>query len=753
METYKLPDHPDSRLESDHLQSTRDHIDAEILQMEAETGAKADELDYVQIIDDPDLDDETSLNIFLMKLDRLRQLSYSRNQAYFARLDFIPDNGSPETWYLGRWGVLREDLSVEVVDWRSPVANLYYSGQLGRVDYEAPDGRVSGELKLKRMLSVHDRQLESIFDTDIVNRDQYLQGVLGNVSSDRLREIVTTIQGEQNTVIRHPFRQDLIVQGVAGSGKTTIALHRIAYLLYVHRDVLRPEKMMILAPTPLFLSYISKVLPDLGVERVIQTTFADWCFRHMKKDGLKLHISHRLEDRLSTDPNLFNQTIEVTRLKGSLEMMDRVERFLTGFSEEILPKEGLVLSGVSLFSYDDLIRIFLGELKHCPLSPRIDELKKYTKKKLDRLCSEMKDRVEKTVQDKLSRLLSLLPDGPERREKAAKLLDARDARIRAIDELALNYLSSFRNVFPDLRLASVYKQFLLQQPEDALKDLTLPDLETGIIHTEDLAILCHLSAGIYGFKNEGLQHIVIDECQDFSPYRLALLKRFYPAATFSAVGDLAQGIHEDEGTRAWDEWIGPVFRDQASLKQLLISYRNTVEIMNAAAKVSEHFPIPGIPTAQPVLRHGKPVLYDRWHLEKERNEKLKQIALKMQAEGYHSIALVEKTPEDASALYRSFKKVLPVRFLTEKDIEYSGGILILPATLIKGLEFDCVILCNVSDQTFPADPFLTRLLYVMMTRPLHRLFILAKDTYSPLLDPPKSCRTGEAELINSVEQA
>ena len=278
MESVTLPDHPSAKEEYLHLQQSCDTIDREIREVEALTGAKAgEEMDvHADIV--PDDQEEVYLQLFKAKLDRLRQLHMASGQAYFARLDFIPSGSTPETWYLGRWGVLDPAaLTPVVVDWRSPVANLYYSGQIGKMDYEAPDGRVEGELTLKRMLTVRQRELVSLFDSGIVSQEEYLQGVLGSVSTDRLREIVTTIQAEQNIVIRHPLAANLLVQGAAGSGKTTIALHRIAYLLYTFQKTLKPENMMILAPNPLFLSYISQVLPDLGVERVVQTTFEGWC--------------------------------------------------------------------------------------------------------------------------------------------------------------------------------------------------------------------------------------------------------------------------------------------------------------------------------------------------------------------------------------------------------------------------------------------------------------------------------------------
>lgn len=730
----ELPAHPESEAEYRHLQKTCDIIRDELALMEEELHTKDSENGDILIPEDPEVDDETLLNIFRIKVDRMRQLIFSAGQAYFARLDFIPDGGRKETHYLGRWGVMNSvDLTPAVVDWRSPVANLYYAGQLGRVHYEAPDGTVSGELNLKRMLTVSGRRLDGVFDTDIVSRDKYLQDVLGSVSGDRLKEIVTTIQAEQNLVIRHPLRQDLLVQGAAGSGKTTIALHRIAYLLYTWRDTLRSERLMILAPNPLFLSYISQVLPDLGVERVIQTTFQGWCDRQMSRERLKVRAVHRLEDKLTMEPEEQARIGDVLRQKGSLDMMHRVDTFLDVWQREILPEDGLVLSGVRLYTKEELETVFLTHLKHFPLADRIKELKKYIRKRLNDLCERMRAELREETERRLEQLMTRMPDGEKRRELAGRLLDARDQRLVAIERKATDYLSGFASLFPDFQLLHVYRAFLEHCDLEAVRDATLPDLENGLVRSEDLAILCHLYRGIHGIPAGGLQHIVIDECQDFSPYQLALLKRVYPAATLTAVGDLMQGIHAEEGIRSWQEWTEPVFHGAAAFRQLVVSYRNTVEIMQAAMKVATRYPIPDTVPARPVLRHGEPVRLVVTHGAREREEEILLQATCWQQEGYHTIALIEKTAKEADSLYRRLKKKLPVRLLTEKDTEYAGGLLVIPASLVKGMEFDCVLICNAGAEAFPDDEFLSRVLYVMMTRPLHRLTILAENELSPLL--------------------
>ncbi len=735
METYTLPDHPCSLAEARHLAQTRQIIQREIDKLEKETGISAEEDQLITVPASATMDEQVMLDILRMKVDTLHNLARSRRQAYFARLDFIPDGGSPETHYLGRWGVHdSSNLDVVVADWRAPVANLYYSGQVGPMDYEAPDGRVTGELTLKRMLTVEDDKLISLFDSGVVSQDAYLQGVLGAVSSDRLKEIVTTIQAEQNLVIRHPLRQNLIVQGVAGSGKTTIALHRIAWLLYAFRDTLRPEQMMILAPNPLFLSYISQVLPDLGVERVIQTTFAGLCQTWMGKHTPRLLLSSRLEDKLSGTAASRAAMGDVLRRKGSLEMKRSVEDFLQGYQAEILPRSGLVFGGHMLYTPEEVKDIFLKQLRPFPLAQRIDELKKYIKKRLLQVAEAMKAAMDKMAQDRLTLLLSSLPDGEERRARARKLLQSRDERMAEIDLRAKQYLKDFPSLFPDLSLLTVYRTYLTRHESEAVQEATLPLLEKKRVQQEDLAALCSICQAVYGLPKKPLRHIVMDEYQDFSPYQLALLHEHYPAATFTLVGDLMQGIHQEEGISDYQQWMGPVFGGDATLLQLVTSYRNTMEIMHLASRVAQRHPVPGQQLARPVLRHGEKPMISSFSTDKERYAELRRQVHAWLNEGYHTIALIEKTRAGAEHLYKLLKNDLPVHLMKEDDSDYHGGVLILPAAMVKGLEFDCVAVCNASSSEFADEPFPCRMLYVMLTRPLHRLRIFATGQVTPLLE-------------------
>ena len=727
MKQVSLPDHPASEEEYLHLRETCDAIDREIAEVEALTGAKAGECMDVRMEEDPDEQVQVTMNRLRYQLDRLRQLSMASGQAYFARLDFTPSGQKPETWYLGRWGVLDPvTLTPVVVDWRSPAANLYYSGQIGRMDYEAPDGRVEGELTLKRMLTVKQRELISLFDSGIVSQEAYLQGVLGSVSTDRLREIVTTIQAEQNIVIRHPLAEHLLVQGAAGSGKTTIALHRIAYLLYTFRNSLKPENMMILAPNPLFLSYISQVLPDLGVERVVQTTFEGWCREGMGRRMPKILRESRLEKNLSLTGAEREKTGRILRMKGSLATMKKLEAWLEHLQETVLPPNGMKMAGVVLLDRPEMERIFLKDLRYFPLEQRISELRKIVRKRVQGAVSLLKDQYAANAEQIAGRIRSGLREGAQRQQKLRELYETRDRRYREIDARAEGYLNGYREKFTLPDLAGLYRAFLEEcEPELITEDDSL--------RQEDLPMLVMICRAVFGLKTKPMKHIVIDECQDFSPFQVELLKKVNPAATFSLVGDLYQGIRADEGIRSWDEWKGPVFDHRADLKQLTVSYRNTVEIMDLAQTVAARWPIDGICETKPVLRHGEKPRIVRAQNEKERLALIRDPVRAWQAEGYRSIALIEKTAEQAGALFRRIGAELGARLLSETDTEYRGGVMILPASIAKGMEFDCVGVCDASAESFPDDEFLCRVLYVMMTRPLHRLCVWHKGDPSPML--------------------
>ncbi len=739
---WRLPDHPDAAPEAARLTRTLSVIHGEIGKLEAETGVGAEEDRVIKVPEGIDADELVTLNILRMKLQTLHQLALARRQPFFSRLDFIPKGGTPETHYLGRWGVLKTpEYSVEVVDWRSPVANLYYSGQVGPMAYEAPDGRVEGELTLKRMITVTDSRLTGIFDSGVVSQDAYLQGVLGSVSTDRLREIVTTIQAEQNIVIRHGIGKPLIVQGVAGSGKTTIALHRIAWLLYAYQETLSPASMMIVAPNPLFLDYISAVLPDLGVQQVQQTTFMNLCRRCLGKQMVKVRWENRLEDQLRMTAAERAALGSLLRIKGSLRFKRALEEFLNIYERQVIPAGDVRFGNEVLYTETELQGIYLTQLKPFPLRQRVTELQKYMQGRLKKAAERMTEQLEAMVRERLDALVTRLPDNEERRARTKKLLESREKRLVELKEEQKKFLKAYPGVWPSMNVLEVYGSFLDYMEREntfgadgtELIRRTRESLGRGEAGAEDLPAITVIGRRVWGIPRLNVSHVVMDEAQDFSPFHCQLLKEMAGHESFTMVGDLMQGIHGDEGIRDWDEVAGEVFRGQADKKQLVVSYRNTVEIMTVASRIAARHPVPHQPQAKPVLRHGEKPVIMACKNDKERIRAIAEQAAAWVKEGYHSIALIEKTEDRCMALYRALPAELNARLLKAGDSHFEGGVLVIPAALVKGLEFDCVLVADASKEVYPDEPFFCRLLYVLCTRPLHRLALVHSGEKSQLL--------------------
>ncbi len=739
---WKMPDHPEAQQEAARLSRTQVVINDEIGKLEKETGVGAEEDRIIKVPEGIDADEQVALNILRMKLQSLHNLALARRQPFFSRLDFIPKGGHKETHYLGRWGVLKTpEYSVEVVDWRSPVANLYYSGQVGPMAYEAPDGKVEGELTLKRMITITDGHLTGIFDSGVVSQDAYLQGVLGSVSTDRLREIVTTIQAEQNIVIRHGIGQPLIVQGVAGSGKTTIALHRIAWLLYAYQNTLDPASMMIVAPNPLFLDYISAVLPDLGVQQVQQTTFLNLCRDLLGKQMAKVRWENRLEDQLHMTDDERLSLGGVLRLKGSLRYKNALESFLNTYERQVIPQGDVRFGNAVLYTHEELSQIYLKQLRPFPLRQRVAELQKYIKTQLQKAVDRMREQLEAMCNERLNALMMHLPDNEERRARTKKLLESREKRLIEIKEEQKLFLKTYPAVWPAMGVLEVYGAFLEHMEREnefgqngmELIQRTRETIGKNEAGAEDLPAVLVIGRKVFGIKRLNVKHVVMDEAQDFSPFQCQLLKEMAGHESFTMVGDLMQGIHGDEGIRDWDDVAGQVFHGQSIKKHLVVSYRNTVEIMTVASIIAARHPVPNQPKAQPVLRHGEKPLVSACGNEKDRIRAIADQAEAWVAQGYHSIALIEKTEDACKVLYKSLPPFLNARLIKAGDSHFGGGVLIMPAALVKGLEFDCVLVADAGACAYPDEPFYCRLLYVLCTRPLHKLALVYTGECSRLL--------------------
>ena len=688
--------------------------------------------------------------LYVITCQKLKDLEHAADNPYFARVDFRRDGLEEiERCYIGKWGVTdAQTRKPYIYDWRSPLANLYYGGQVGPAEYMAPGGVMTGEISLKRIFQIAGGRLNSIVDADVVTQDQYLHDVLSDHADARLRDIVTTIQQEQNDIIRHNYQRAMVVQGVAGAGKTTVALHRITWLLYTYQQTMAPENLMVIAPSPLFLNYISAVLPELGAENVLQTTFLGLGELLTGKKFPKLDDSGTLLALLELPQEQRDALTRAARLKGSLLFKECVNRFARALAEGLAPGD-FTLGPAVILSRAEVTRLLTADLSPFPVARRLPQLKRMLAARLKEALERLRAELEADAAKRANYLREREPeDSPARRERMAALYAARNAKLAELEAQAATAVDAYMKRFPKIELMEQYRALLQPQPGFELPAAvdrgdwerlcadSVARLDSKRIETADIAPLTHLCALLLGHTGRlDIHHTVLDEAQDFSPFQFDLLKGLTQNASFTIVGDLAQGIHGYRGVTDWRGFLDDVFGPgNADYQELVTSYRNTVEIMTFAGRVAAHHPFPGQRGAQPVLRHGREpevLALPDTRPEDTIAEKLKELL----AAGMKTVAVVHKRPADCEALYKKLKGKLdaPLSLYRDGDSEYRGGAMVLPAHMVKGLEFDAIIVADCSEAVFPDDPLHCRLLYVCLTRPLHRLVCYYRGEPSPLL--------------------
>lgn len=720
-------EHPAYAAERSHLDETHKVISQEQKIAENDRRAAEGSLSHARMYDPDALPIREML--YARAVQNERNLAAAQKKPYFTRIDFTEKGDVSRTYYIGKYGVLRTDtLEPQVVDWRAPVANLYYSGQIGPLKYSAPDGDVEGELTLKRQFGMENGEIVSIFDTDIVAQDQYLQEALTQTTGERLKEIVTTIQAEQNYVIRYPLERNLVVQGVAGSGKTTIALHRIAYLLYTYSQRLHPENMLILAPNPLFLNFISQVLPDLGVENVRQTTFTRFIGEYLGNNMPKLAPGGDVHSMLALDMETLKTRSRIMKLKGSLEFMRRLENWLDEYEENFPLPEGIAFGPVTIFSGEELRQFLLVDEKPFPLRRRLDELKKQLRLRANAAAERINEWYAQECDRRITALGKSGLSSEERRQRAEKLLASLDKRRTETKKQARSFPNEVVKRFPETDPEKLYRQFWQElingDATGDMREAAEDAISRKRLEREDAAPIALIAMRTLEKKRPDVRHIVIDEAQDFNAFEIELMKRLCRGATFTIVGDLMQGIAGYRGLDDWAELTRDVFGGNCQMHELVTSYRNTVEIMEFATRVMRSMPVPGLSPAQPVLRHG-----DMPAFTKGTAEDAAALAEKWRGEGMASIAIMARSRKTLEKL--SVQYGWPM--LDPEADEYPAGIMLAPADAVKGLEFDAVIILDACKKDYPLQMLDARLLYVCLTRALHKMAVFHNGRPTPLL--------------------
>lgn len=614
------------------------------------------------------------------------------NKPYFGRVDYKElETGTAEELYIGKNGITMKDHEVIVVDWRAPAATVYYENTLGKGSYRTVGGKsVPIELSLKRTFDISDGKLLGYYDSDTVANDELLVKYLSQNKEAVLGDIISTIQKEQDEIIRETPYTNLLVQGVAGSGKTTVAMHRISYILYNYGKQFAPEEFCIIAASDMLLRYITSGLPELDVENVNQMRMDRFLLRYMDKSWKK-------NDRyIETDKN--------ESFKSRLKFIKALDNYLERLRRQALPDEDVVDRRAGILMSGDDIR---------------DILKRNQERSVAYLSGFLNERL-------VARIKMLL-------------YQEEDAGLRK------NLVKEYKNKFvwkKSTRASDVYVDFLMKyamaQGDRCCMDTVITHVQKHCFDIYDLAALALIEVRLLAKERyEDYRQIIIDETQDFGESVYYVLHQMLPGCYFTLMGDVSQNIHYETGMNGWEDMKNEVF-GSAHMKfhVLAKSYRNTIEISEYAGRVLGKASA-GIYKIQPVIRHGSPV--GVWKCGEEgmsgkallraMASKTLTILSKIDNRGYDTAAVICRD-ESMAAEASEYLGISPS---AAREESFHKGIMVLPVARTKGLEFDTVILWNPSPQCYGNSEGDAKLLYVAITRALHELYVVYSDTLSELL--------------------
>ena len=749
-------EHKDYQTEIEHLEFTKEYI-KNVLEM-----SKGNKEQFVENLKEAfaDLDTSDSSLSYMTLLTNAQYLELAESELerlasvigkpYFSRINFTSSGDSnEEILYIGKASLFdRVNQIPIIVDWRSPIASVYYDGRLGDVTYDAYGERQSGYLSLKRQYEIENGFLKEIRDIDLTTHDELLQKSLSGKADNRLTEIVATIQNEQNEVIRASLKHPIIVQGAAGSGKTTIALHRISYFLYSSGYRFPPEKLMILAPNRLFIDYISAVLPDLGVNKIKQTTYVDFMRACLGKKMKLLSPNSKLLALLKGEEK--TKWIHwVSSYKGSLDFKALIDHYIKDIEENLAPSQDFIIEKSLLMKGKKIKRLFLKEFHYLPIYKRLDKIKNLLANDLRIKKLVILNKINSKYDEALDKALyNTRMDPDRRREKVVFIMDTKEKRIKTVEQESKAAVKNYLEPFVKKDIFTLYKDLmtspkLLQKFSSTLSEMECKKLsrygqkvfEKKALELEDLAPLFYMKAKLEGIDEKyKMKSIFIDEAQDYSYFQFAALKEGFETDLFTIVGDLAQGIHSYRGLNSWEPLVKDIFPN-ANYHALQKSYRTTVEIMELANDI---LAIMGkdLPIVQPVIRHGdKPrfTKIDPEHLQQVRETLENDIHL-LKKEELNSIAIIGRTDSDCVRIHKILENSnLPIQLLVEKEDMKKGSVVILPSYLSKGLEFDAVLIVTLEEK-YSEEEIDIKLLYVAMTRPMHRLYLYGRAQSDLLLD-------------------
>lgn len=687
--------------------------------------------------------------------EQLATLERLKSSPYFGRIDLIDEGAAdekPDMIYLGVGSLLDDSGDHYLIyDWRAPVSSVYYDYGPGPVSYETPAGTIRGEMTLKRQYIIRNGIIRSMFDTGVTIGDELLQEVLGQGSDAAMKTIVATIQQEQNAIIRNERARLLIVQGAAGSGKTSAALQRVAYLLYRYRGVLSADQIVLFSPNPMFNSYVSTVLPELGEQNMNQTTYQQYLEHRIGRAFSLEDPFTQMEYALTgMGDEGYADRMDAIMLKSGAGYMEMIDRYVSALGHAGLAFKPIMFRGRTLISGESMAEKFYSLDRMISIPNRLRTLSGWLLKELTQLAKleQKKKWVDEAIEllDNESYAIafqdlkgknkftehSYNDFDAERDYLAAKVVQEKFKKLRRRVK---------RGTFLDVPAIymTLYQPNFVSMHEEAgmprehwnrICADTLGRLEAGIMPYEDATPYAYLKEKLEGFHTHTtVRHLFIDEAQDYSEFQYRYLKRLFPNSKFTLLGDFNQSIFAHSGTGEVFHTLSSLF-DQGETERITLyrSYRSTRQIVEFASRIIE-----GGERIEPFNRNGAEPAVTRVADKEELPAAIANRLRLLEAAGYESVAIICKTAAEGKWISEHMKQLYPgLRLIEKETVTFEKGNVIIPSYLAKGVEFDAVIISDASLEAYSRESE-RKLFYTACTRAMHELHLCYSGQLTPFL--------------------
>lgn len=703
---------------------------------------------------------------------------------YFGRIDFSDDDLKPETWYIGYCGIQVE--GCRVIDWRAPAGALFYKSTYapdGKQSYFSPSGVIHGKLLLKRHLKIYQSILQEISDEldfrnvefkqkQLTTSDEILAKELYTRGDPRLQDIVKTIQEHQDRIIRAKANTALLINGVAGSGKTSIGYHRIAYLLYPDtKSGIKPGETIAFGPNRFFVNYVKELLPSLGAQNINQVSFDDWALEQANLierqiRGNEIEYRRRFEIQEASLQAFLDHRIlrdarishwKRARLKGSKKIQMLLENYASWYKSRIvIPDCDLTLSNLGqenirlVLKKNDLQKIYHDVLTlNLPFAKLRDRLlvnlrdflsEEYEKNVLGEYDVRISQSISKEMVDRATqfrnRALSIPSIKREVVDQAFLYIDQEMKKYFPLVDLRNDYYRLLSN--PEL-LTELGKGFLSEEETRLLSSLSVPNNK---IDVEDIPALLYFHILTFGKNGTSYSHILIDEAQDFSPLQFSILRLYSRNGSMTILGDIAQGIFAHRGISDWSEIRSIFHKDSFSYEEISQNYRSTREIVEFTNEVLKSTRKGKYSLPKPFNRIGEKPLIIEAVSRDMMYARLDADIYALIVKDIHNIGIIVKTETECDEVmhYLEKNKIYNISKINARDFdyEYKGGIVVIPIALAKGIEFQAAMIINADESHFDGNvEYDGRLLYVAVTRALHSLNVYAVGKVSRFIATAK----------------